>query len=277
MLLLESLERAAFNLWRRFKRNPRFHQLFYDVLARFTMEQGNWGLMNFGFAFPDGSNSLEFTPTEESERYGLQMYYKVIGDISLENRTVLEVGCGRGGGTEFLARQFEPSHLIGVDLSKDTIRFCQRTYDNSRLEFRRDNAMNLSFPDDSFDVVCNIESSYCYPDKKKFFKEAYRVLRKGGSFHYADNFDVSAWPSRRSELLSVGFVIEYAEDISKGVLCALEADEERRRSLIQRHIPGPFRKIANHWAVLPGEPIHSRLSAGETQYWVYIVKKPAGT
>jgi SAM-dependent methyltransferase len=277
MFLLERLERVAFSLWRRFKRTPRFHQLTYDVLARFTMKQRNWGLMNFGFAFPDGSKPLELTPTEESERYGLQMYHKVIGNISLENRTVLEVGCGRGGGAQFLARRFQPSHFTGVDLSKETIRFCQRTYDDSQLEFRRDNAMNLSFPDGSFDVVCNIESSYCYPDKKKFFEEAYRILCKGGSFHYADNFHVNTWPRRRSELLSAGFVIESAEDISKGVLCALEADEERRRLLIQRHVPWPFRKIVNHWAVLPGESTHTRLSAGETQYWLYIAKKSAGT
>lgn len=277
MLSLNRIERAGFHLWRRFNRTPRFRQLFYDLLARFTKDQRNWGLMNYGFDFPDGSNTLELTPTEESERYGLQMYFKVIGDILLENRSVLEIGCGRGGGAQFLSRKFKPSHLIGVDLSKETIRFCRQTYNNARLEFRHDNAMNLSFPDDSFDVVCNIESSYCYPNKKKFFEEVYRVLRKGGSFHYADNFFANAWPNRRSELLSAGFMIENAEDISAGVLRALEADEERRRLLIQRLAPWPLREIANGFAVLPGGLYHNRLSGGETQYWAYIVRKPAGT
>lgn len=273
MLLFETLERAAFQSWRHLKRTSRFRQLFYDLLARFTRDQRDWGLMNFGFAFPDGSKSLALTPTEDSERYGLQMYYKVVGDISLENKKVLEVGCGRGGGAHFLARRFQPSHLVGVDLSKETIRFCQRTHANPSLEFRHGNAMDLSFPDESFDAVFNIESSHCYPNKKKFFEEAYRVLRSGGSFHYADNINVRALSNRQSELLSAGFVIEHAEDISKGVLRALENDEERRRLLIQRLVPGPLRRIANHWAALPGDSIHSRLSAGQNQYWVYIATK----
>ena len=137
-------------------------------------------------------------------------------------------------GAHFLAREFRPSRIVGVDSSKETIRFCERTYEHSNIAFACDNAMNLSYSDGCFDVVYNIESSYCYADKLKFFEEAYRVLREGGSFHYADNYSANAWPDRQFELTAAGFVIESVENISAGVLRALEADEKRRELLIQR-------------------------------------------
>lgn len=274
-LLTNKIERAAFHLWRRIDRGPRTRQLFYDCLARFTMHQHDWGLMNFGFAYPEGREAPQPTVAEPPERFCLQLYDKVIGEVPLTHRMVLEIGCGRGGGARYLFSRFQPSRLLGVDYSKETIRFCRKTHSDPGLEFRYDDAMNLSFPDECFDAVLNIESSHCYKDKKKFFQETFRVLRKGGTFHYADNLFADAWPIRRSELNAAGFVVEKAEDISNGVLRAIEADEERRRGLIRRLVPWPLRDIAANFAGLPGGLHHERLREGKTRYCAYIARKPA--
>ncbi|MCK4464674.1 MAG: methyltransferase domain-containing protein, partial [Bacteroidales bacterium] len=39
---------------------------------------------------------------------------------------------------------------------------------------------------ESVDIVLNIESAFHYPDKMKFLKEIYRVLKPGGEFLIAD-------------------------------------------------------------------------------------------
>jgi len=39
--------------------------------------------------------------------------------------------------------------------------------------------MDLPFPDQSFDVVFCLEAAHCVIDKRRFLREAHRVLRRG--------------------------------------------------------------------------------------------------
>ncbi len=55
------------------------------------------------------------------DRYRLQLYHKIVidnGNIdSMEGKTLLETGCGRGGGLDYLAMKLKPQYAIGVDMS----------------------------------------------------------------------------------------------------------------------------------------------------------------
>lgn len=47
-------------------------------------------------------------------------------------------------------------------------------------------AHHIEYPNESFDLVINIESSHLYNDPEKFFKEVQRVLKPNGYFCMAD-------------------------------------------------------------------------------------------
>ena len=55
------------------------------------------------------------------DRYRLQLYHKIVienGNIdTMEGKTLLETGCGRGGGLDYLAIKLKPQYAIGVDMS----------------------------------------------------------------------------------------------------------------------------------------------------------------
>ncbi|MBB4852731.1 ubiquinone/menaquinone biosynthesis C-methylase UbiE [Mycobacteroides chelonae] len=68
----------------------------------------------------------------------------------------------------------------GLDLNLDGIDFCRRRHDLPGLEFVQGDAESPSFPDQSFDVVINLESSHLYPHFPVFLTEGARVLRPGG-------------------------------------------------------------------------------------------------
>ena len=57
-------------------------------------------------------------------------------------------------------------------------------------------ALDLPFPDASFDVVLNVEASNDYGDRRRFFREVARVLKPDGIFLYADSFRSRAGASR---------------------------------------------------------------------------------
>ncbi len=102
------------------------------------------------------------------------------------NTTVLDVGCGIGGSSRILAQDYGFA-VTGVTISPQQVKRAQElTPEGLSAKFQVDDAMNLSFPDESFDVVWSIEAGPHMPDKAIFAKELLRVLKPGGVLVVAD-------------------------------------------------------------------------------------------
>ena len=100
--------------------------------------------------------------------------------------TVLDVGCGIGGSSRILAREYGFA-VTGITISPGQVqRATELTPPGVTAKFQRDDAMNLSFADGSFDVVWCIEAGPHMPDKLGFARELMRVLKPGGVLVVAD-------------------------------------------------------------------------------------------
>lgn len=100
--------------------------------------------------------------------------------------TVLDVGCGIGGSSRILARDYG-FVVTGVTISPNQVQRAQElTPPDLTAQFQVDDAMALSFPDASFDVVWSIEAGPHMPDKAIFARELMRVLKPGGVLVVAD-------------------------------------------------------------------------------------------
>ncbi len=100
--------------------------------------------------------------------------------------TVLDVGCGIGGSSRILARDYGFA-VTGITISSQQVKRAQQlTPSGVTAQFSVDDAMALSFPDASFDVVWSIEAGPHMPDKAIFARELMRVLKPGGILVVAD-------------------------------------------------------------------------------------------
>ncbi|MEO1134725.1 MAG: methyltransferase domain-containing protein [Cyanobacteria bacterium J06639_1] len=100
--------------------------------------------------------------------------------------TLLDVGCGIGGSSRILARDYGFS-VTGITISPQQVkRATELTPDELDATFQVDDAMALSFPDASFDVVWSVEAGPHMPDKDVFARELLRVLKPGGVLVVAD-------------------------------------------------------------------------------------------
>ena len=115
--------------------------------------------MNYGFAGMDKPETIELLPIDENERYGLQMYQQAASWAPIQDKDVLEVGSGRGGGASYLSRYHHPRSYVGLDLSDPGIEFCNTYHQVPNLRFVKGDAENVPFPDNTFDAVVNVESS----------------------------------------------------------------------------------------------------------------------
>jgi SAM-dependent methyltransferase len=201
----------------------------------------DWTFMNYGYA-PTASeeDSPALDAADEPDRSFIQLYHHVLGGVSIEGKDVLEVGCGRGGGSSWMRRYGKPRSLYGVDLSPKAIGFCRRRHVHEGLSFVTGDAEALPFPDGSFDTVVNVESSHCYPRLDRFLAEARRVLRPGGRLHIADIYDNEGADWFRSCLHGCGMDIEREDDISANIVEAMRQDGLRRLAMFQRTLPSVF-------------------------------------
>jgi len=100
--------------------------------------------------------------------------------------TVLDVGCGIGGSSRILARDYGFA-VTGITISPQQVeRAKELTPADVKAQFQVDDALNLSFPDASFDVVWSIEAGPHMPDKARYAQEMLRVLKPGGLLVVAD-------------------------------------------------------------------------------------------
>ena len=143
---------------------------------------------------------LEKLPIEEVEKMG---YYDFMGYLEVpffniggvgsidqlgellglnENTKALEIGCGTGGNSCYMANKFG-CHVTGIDIAEQMVEQAQAKAVElgltEKVSFKLGNAYELDFDEGSFDVVYTIFVSQ-FLDPDKVFKEFNRVLVQGG-------------------------------------------------------------------------------------------------
>ena len=104
-----------------------------------------------------------------------------------EGMTVLEVGCGNGslwlGHDELIDKC---GRLVLTDLSEGMLKKAKKNLgEKPDVEYRLEDIQDLSFADDTFDVVIANAMLYHVPDLSKGLHEVRRVLKNGGVFYCA--------------------------------------------------------------------------------------------
>jgi ubiquinone/menaquinone biosynthesis C-methylase UbiE len=96
---------------------------------------------------------------------------------------VLEIAAGTGVVTRNLASVLPESvSIVATDLNQPMLDLASAIGTNRPVEWRQADAMQLPFPDGTFDaVVCQFGVMF-FPQKSNAFSEARRVLRSGGVF-----------------------------------------------------------------------------------------------
>lgn len=95
---------------------------------------------------------------------------------------VLDIGCGGGFLTNFLAQ--EGHQVFGVDLSLESLKVAQEGDKTKTVDYQVADAVALPFPSESFDVVTAMDLLEHVESPSKVISEAARILKPGGLFFF---------------------------------------------------------------------------------------------
>lgn len=127
---------------------------------------------------------------------------------------VLDVGCGFGGTSRYLADKLGPgADVTGITLSPNQVKRGTELAEErglSNAKFTVMNALEMDFPDNSFDIVWACESGEHMPNKEAYINEMMRVLKPGGKFVMATwcQRDDSEVPFDKKEKRDLRFLYE---------------------------------------------------------------------
>ena len=104
----------------------------------------------------------------------------------VEPQDVLETAAGTGVLTRAIAARLPAqARIMATDLNQPMLdRASERQSHDGRIKWRQADALALPFEDQTFDVVACQFGAMFFPDKVQGYREARRVLKRGGHFFF---------------------------------------------------------------------------------------------
>lgn len=237
---------------------------FYDLLSQRLENVGLADVsffLNYGYVPTDSNNESSFIIRDGTfNANSVRLVFEVIGSLDLNDCTIVEIGCGRGGNSALVAEKFS-AQVIGIDMSPEAITFCRRRHVSPSTDFRVGNALDIPLDDASCDAVINVESSHSYGNLPKFLGQVRRICRSGGWFLHTDFLSPEDWDYIRMRLKALDFSTESDRDITANVL----ASRDQASSNYEQVYGDGNARVANFLA-LPGSAIYEQLRAGLLEY-----------
>ncbi len=160
---------------------------FHKVYAHYAQQDLDSSIMNALTAAGKDLDKLkieDLTPIDEFHVRGRLATIQLAGDLAIDKKMqILDVGCGLGGASRHLAKEFGCS-VVGVDLNPDYCRVAASLTKylglDSLVSFQQGDALSLPFPDGSFDIVWTQHAAMNIQDKPTLYRELWRVLKPKG-------------------------------------------------------------------------------------------------
>jgi SAM-dependent methyltransferase len=115
---------------------------------------------------------------------------EILRDVDLENKRILDIGCGMGGIDILLVKDHGAAEVVGIDVEAPVLEKAKQYVSEEglmdRIEFSLVEPGPLPFDEASFDIVFSKDALLHISDKKMLFADIFRTLKPNGMFVAGD-------------------------------------------------------------------------------------------
>lgn len=109
---------------------------------------------------------------------------RIVDGVDFAGKRVLDLGCGTGGISLFLAETYSPAKVVGLDVDRSLTDRAEAAAKERGLAAQTSFVFAepgpLPFADGAFDIVFSKDAMIHIADKEPLMAEVFRVLRPGG-------------------------------------------------------------------------------------------------
>ncbi len=162
------------------------------ILSGPSRREHKIGAMGKGLSYPEGLiDRLEvFWGVGFLSPGGREEVREILRNVRIQNKSVLDIGCGIAGPAIVIARDLGAKNVVGIDIEPQVIARAARNVSEAGLQNRVDLKLvepgPLPFADASFDIVFSKDALIHIEDKPAFYNEIVRVLKPDGTFAASD-------------------------------------------------------------------------------------------
>jgi len=212
----------------------------------------------------------DLAPVDEFHMGGRAATQYVIGLMNLPaGARVLDVGSGLGGVARYLAAECG-CRVTGIDLTPEYVHVArmltERTDLADNVDFHIGSALDLPWPDASFDAAVTFHVAMNIHDRPRLYKEVARVIRPGSVFAIYDVMKGSkegmTFPVPWAETAETSFLVtrKTMRNLLEQAGFEIIHDEDRREVGLEHHKA----RLAKLSAASGPPPLGMHLLQGET-------------
>jgi len=190
----------------------------------------------------------------------------LLSGLDLEDKQVLDIGCGSGGITVSLVTDYQAAHVTGIDIEEPGCQSArgraQQAGVADRITVQQVVPGPIPLADESFDIVFSKDSIVHIADKHGLAQDVYRLLKPGGWFVASDwliSHDDEPSPEMKHYI--------QLEDLDFGIA----SPERYRLALEQSGFVGIEMVNRNHWYREEARLEHARLTGDEKEKFSTIL------